>query len=194
VRSPAVNFRFTDEQWKAIRSVRKRWSDDIDWALARAAIERLGRGSLVLPAERSRLGSPVEIRNKLRTSLRLTRQLQAAINALPTPLRGNSPDPNLEKLERRLQGSLLHYDYLAGPRFRGRRNPYRDWLQLGLLALWIDLFKGDLSFARRLDGTPYGPLVKFLTLTLRAITGSAPGPAGIAKIIEQYRKGPYFPD
>ena len=78
--------------------------------------------------------------------------------------------------------------------FRGRKDPYRHWLELGLLALWIDLFEGDLSFSRKLDGTPYGPLVEFLTLTLHAITGSAPGPAGIAKIIDQYRKQrPYFP-
>jgi hypothetical protein len=61
-------------------------------------------------------------------------------------------------------------------------------LALGLLALWIDLFDGDLSFSRKLDGTPFGPLVEFLTLTLRAITGRAPGPDGIAKIIDQYRK------
>jgi hypothetical protein len=37
-------------------------------------------------------------------------------------------------------------------------------------------------------------LVKFLKLTLHAITGTAPGPAGIAKVIDRYRKQfPSFP-
>jgi hypothetical protein len=116
------------------------------------------------------------------------------MNALPAPLRGSSPDHNLEDQDRRLQGLLAHYEYLAGPQFRGRKVPNRHWLELGLLTLWTDLFKGDLSFSRKLDGTPYGPLVKFLKLTLHAITGTAPGPAGIAKIIVRYRKQfPYFP-
>jgi hypothetical protein len=114
------------------------------------------------------------------------------MNALPAPLRENTPDPDLEHLDRRLQGLLPNYEYLAGPAFRGRKDPYRHHLALGLVALWFDLLKGDLSFSRKLDGTPYGPLVEFLTLTLHAITGSAPGPAGIAKIIDQYRRGPYF--
>lgn len=197
--NPRVSFQFTDEQWKAIRSVRKSWPDDIDWVLARDAIERLGRGLLMSRAQRSHLGSPVKVRNCLRTALRLNRKLQAAMNALPAPLRGSSPDLNLEEQDRRLKSLLVQYEYLAGPKFRGRRDPYRNLLALGLLALWIDLFKGELSFSRKRDGTPSGPLVKFLTLTLRPITGSAPGPAAIAKIIEQYRKGPhfkgpYFPD
>jgi hypothetical protein len=134
----------------------------------------------------------VKIRNRLRTALRLTRELQAAMKALPAPLRGSSPDLNLEEQHRSLQSSLDHYEYLAGPRFRGRKDPHRHWLELGLLTLWIDQFKGASSFSRQLDGTPCGPLV--LTLALHAMTGSAPGPNGLAKIIEQYRKQrPRFP-
>ena len=193
MRSPSLSFKFTDEQWQAIRSVRESWPDDIEWVLARAAIERLGRIFLMMRAQRSHLGSPMKIRNGLRTALRLTRKLQAAMNALPAPLRGNSPDPNLEEQDRRLQNLLVFYEYYAGPAFRGRRDPHRILLELGLLALWTDVFDGDLSFSRKLDGTPYGPLIEFLTLTLHAITGRAPGPAGIAKII-QYRQAPYLPD
>ena len=116
------------------------------------------------------------------------------MNALPDPIRGSSPDSDLEEQDRRLQIWLVRYEYFAGPQFRGRKDPNRHWLELRLLTLWIHLFDGDISFARKLDGTPYGPLIKFLTLTLNAITGSAPGPDGIAKIIEQYRKQlPYFP-
>ena len=174
--NPRVSFQFTDEQWKAIRSVRKSWPDDIDWVQVRGTMEQLGRMYLMVRAQRSHLGSPVKIRNRLRTALRLIRKLQAAMNALPDPLRGSSPDSNLEEQDRRLQSWLVRYEYLAGPQFRGRKDPYRHWLELGLLTLWIDLFKGDTSFSRKLDGTPYGPLVEFLTLTLHAITGSAPGP------------------
>lgn len=181
--NPRVSFQFTDEQWKAIRSVRKSWPDDIDWVLARHTMEQLARTWLMMRASRLRLGSPVEVRNRLRT-----RKFQAAMKALLYPLRGISPT------DQWLQGLLLHYEYLAGPAFRGRKDPHRHWLQLGLLALWTDLLKGDVSFARKLDGTPYGPPVEFLMLTLHAITGGAPGPAGIAKIIQRYRKEwPKFP-
>jgi len=81
--SPRVSFQFNDKQWGAIRSVRKSWPNDIDWVFARDAIERLGRGSVALRAQRSHLGSPVKIRDRLRTALRLTRELQAAMKALP---------------------------------------------------------------------------------------------------------------
>jgi hypothetical protein len=140
------------------------------------------------------LGSPVKIRDHLRTALRLIRELQAVMNALPDSVRGSSPDLDLEELDRGFQSWLVRYEYLAGPAFRGAKDPYRHWLELGLLTLWTDLFKGDLSFSRKLDGTPHGSLVEFLTLTLHAVTGSAPGPTGIAKIIENYRKQrPRFP-
>ena len=156
-------------------------------------MELLGQTWQVMQAQRD-LGSPVTIRDRLRTMLRLIRKLQAAMNALPDPFRGSSPDPNLEQLYRGFQSWLVRYEYLAGPAFRGPRDPYRHWLEVGLLTLWTDLFTGVISFSRKLDGTPRGPLVEFLTLTLHAITGSAPGPTGIAKIIEKYRKQrPCFP-
>ena len=190
---PRVSFQFTDEQWGAIRSVRKSWPDDIDWVQVRGTMERLGRMYLMGRALRSHLGSPVKIRDGLRTALRLIRKLQAAMNALPVDIRESSPDINLEEQTAvtKLACSLrvLRRTTVSWP-----KDPNRHWLELGLLTLWVDLFNGDTSFARKLDGTPYGPLVEFLTLTLRAITGSAPGPDGIAKIIEQYRKQwPYFP-
>ncbi len=181
--NPRVSFQFTDKQWKAICSVRKSWPGGIDWVLARHTMEQLARTWLMMRASRLRLGPPVEFRNRLRT-----RKFQAAMKALLYPLRGIGPT------DQWLQGLLLHYEYLAGRTFRGRKDPHRHWLQLGLLALWTDLFKGDLSFARKDDETPYGPLVEFLTLTLHAITGSAPGPHGIAKIIQRYKEEwPKFP-
>jgi hypothetical protein len=191
---PRVSFQFTDEQWEAIRSVRKSWPDDIDWLQVRGTMEQMVRTWLMMRTLRSYLGSPVKIRNRLRTALRLVRELQAAMNALPVDIRGSGPDFDLEEQDRRLQSWLVRYEYFAGPQFRGRKDPHRHWLELGLLAVWIDSFGGDPSFGRKLDGTPHGPLVKFLTLTLHAIAGSAPGPDAIAKIIDKYRKQfPYFP-
>ena len=184
---PRVSFQFTDEQWEAIRSVRKTWPDDIDWVQVRKTMERLGQMYLMMRASRLRLGPPVEVRNRLRTP-----KFQAGIKALLDPLSDISPA--LKEWDRWLQGLLSEYEYLAGPAFRGRKDPHRHWLQLGLLTLWTDLFKGDLSFARKDGDTPYGPLVEFLTLTLQGITGIAPGPDGIAKIIQRYKKEwPKFP-
>ena len=83
VPNPRVSFQFTDEQWEAIRSVRKSWPDDIDWVQVRGIMELLGRMYLLGRVLRSHLGSPVKIRDSLRTALRLIRKLQAAMNALP---------------------------------------------------------------------------------------------------------------
>jgi hypothetical protein len=191
-----VNFRFTDEQWKAVRSARKWTGPDhvIDWEEVRVKIEEAGREALQLRHNRSYLGSPVEIRNSLRKVLRLRRELQAAMNVLPEAIRGSRPEPNLEEQDRRLQSWLDRYEEIAGPAFRGRKDPVRSWLEMRLLTCWIGYLEGELSFSRKIDGTPCGPLVDFLTLTLQAIVGSAPGPDGIAKIIDYYRKTPSLPD
>lgn len=191
---PRVSFQFADEQWEAIRSMRKSWPDDIYWLQVRGSVELLGRMYQMGRVSRAHLGSPVKIRNRLRTTLRLMRQLQAAVNALPLDIRGSSSDFDFEEQERRLQSWLDRYEYYAGPQFRGQKDPNRHFLEIGLLTHWTDSLGGDPSFGRKLDGTPYGPLVDFLTLTLHAITGSAPGPDAIAKIIEKYRKQrPCFP-
>ena len=76
--------------------MRRSWPDDIDWVFARDAIEHLGRDELLKRSLRWGWGSPVKIRNNLRRALRLTRELQAVINALPAPLLGSSPDPILK--------------------------------------------------------------------------------------------------
>jgi hypothetical protein len=182
---------FTEEQWQAIRSVRDDWYDDIDWSEARQDIEGMGCAFFIMRAQRTQLGSPVKIRNSLRTLLQQTRTLQAGLNELPAPFRGS--DAGLDALDRRLESYLLVYDYSGGEAFRGRRDPYRIWLEDGLLKYWTDRLDGDLSFSRTLDNKPHGPLIEFLTLTLQAITGSAPGPDRIAKIIDQYRKAPDLP-
>ncbi len=195
--NPTESFHFTDAQWEAIRSVRKSWPDHIDLVRFRNEIEEAGTEARQLRLTRLSLGPPVKIRNSLRKVLRLRRELQAAMNALPEPIRRSSPDPDLDEQERRLQSWLERYEAITGPGFRGRKNPIRVWLEIRLLARWIVFNDGDirdLSFSRKLDGTPCGPLIEFLTLTLTAILDTAPGPDGIAKIIDQHRKGLTLPD
>jgi hypothetical protein len=183
--------KLTDEQWQAICSIRNDWHAGIDWSGARQEIEAIGYLFHFGRTQRMQLGSPVTIRNRLRTLLRETRKLQSGLNALPAPFRGN--DPGLDALDQRLQSYLFIYDYFGGEAFRGRRDPYRLELEDRLLKLWTDWLGGELSFSRKLDNTPYGPLIEFLTLTLQAITGSAPGPDRLAKMIDQYRKAPDLP-
>ena len=117
-----VSFQFTDEQWGTIRSVRKNWPDDIDWVQVRGTMELLGRMYLMGRVLRSHLGSPVKIRDSLRTALQSIRKLQAAMNALPVDIRESSPDFDLEEQHRRLQSWLVRYEYYAGPQFRGRKD------------------------------------------------------------------------
>jgi len=173
--------------------VRKSWPDHIDLVMVRDEIEKLGLEAAQMRHNRSYLGPPSKIRNSLRRVLRLRRELQADMNALPEPIRGSSADTNLEE-DRRLQSWLDRYELLAGPAFRGRKDLIRFLVEVRLLAIWIALLEGDLSFSRMLDGTPSGPLVEFLTLTLQAIMNTAPGPDGIAKIIAQHRKALSLPD
>jgi hypothetical protein len=187
---------FTEEQWTAIRAVRDDWPDDIDWSEIRGDIE--GTGSVYWSMRNSRLewGPPAKFCKRLDSLLRQSRELQGALKKLPDKLFALGPDPGLNylnSLDRWLQGLLLAYERLAGPEFSGRSDYYRDWLYQGLLEEWEGPLGGDLSFSRRLDNTPYGPLIDFLTLTVKAILGKAPGPSRMAKIIEQYRKSGDFP-
>jgi hypothetical protein len=144
VPNPRVSFDFTDAQWEAIRSVRKSWPDCIDWVTVRDEIEEVGREALQLRHNRFYLGPPVKIRNSLRKVMRLRRELQAAMKELPEPIRGSSPDTNLEEQDRRLQSWLDRYELIAGPDFRGRKDPIHFWLEVRLLARWIGLLDGDL--------------------------------------------------
>jgi hypothetical protein len=40
---PKLFIRLTQETWKAIRSVRRKWPDEIDWSEVRRKIEQAGR-------------------------------------------------------------------------------------------------------------------------------------------------------
>jgi hypothetical protein len=57
-----------------------------------------------------------------------------------------------------------------------------------LMSVWIEA-GGKLDYSRKKDdpGTPYGPLVDFLVLTLEAVLGKTYQPSGIAKMIDRHR-------
>ena len=185
---------FTDEQWQAIRAVRDDWPEGIDWEEARQQIEGIGWAYWTMRAQRSQFGPPAKVLESARGAMRHTRKLRDALKALPDNLlRWLDLDPLLTELERRLESLLLIYERLTGPEFSRRSDYYRDWLYEGLLSYWERSLGGELSFSRRPDNTPYGPLVDFLTLTVNVILGKAPGPSRIAKIIDQYRKSRDFP-
>jgi hypothetical protein len=181
---------FADEDWQAIRLIRADWPDGIDWVKARSKIENTGRTYWYLHEGRSRFGPPAKVRVNIERLLRRTRKLNDDTKAaLPEKLRLYflNGDRDLDVREKQLMVLLSFYERWTGPDFSGRSDYYRDWLYEALLDDWATLFHGELSFSRKLDQTPYGPLIDFLRLTLMAILGRETGPSGIAKIIEKYR-------
>jgi hypothetical protein len=177
----------TQEQWDAIRAIRDDWPDGIDWQEVRQQIEKAGQEYWQERAHRLRLGPPAKVREKLQAVLRQVARLQGTLKALPDDFVSKAPDPDLAILQEGLQRWLYTYEYLCGPHFRGRKFVYRDSVNSALAFIWRRPMRGELSFSRRLDNSPYGPLIDFYALALKAILGKAPGPSRIAKIIERYR-------
>jgi hypothetical protein len=180
---------FTDEEWEAIRLLLPREEKPSD----RGDIELTGRVFWYMRESRLQCGPPLKVFKQLEALQRKSYELQDALKALPDTLRPLAPNLDLAKLDNWLWALFIAFGGLAGPSFSRNRDAYRDWLYKLLLGHWEEL-GGSFSFSRKLDGSPYGPLINFLTLTMRAIAGKAPGPSGIAKIIERYRKAGDFPD
>ena len=152
-------------------------------------------------------GPPAKIRKRLERLLQQIRNLQIEVKSLPDFVLSDAPDSGVEPLdgapvfsfkpapdfsfkpqEQWLQDWFFAYKNVDRAPCSGRSDPIRDLLLYeSLLEQWVGPLGGKLAYSRRLDGTPYGPLIEFLTITLKAILGEAPGPHGIAKIIERYR-------
>lgn len=179
---------FTDEEWDCIRAVLPTQEEPND----RSEIEIIGAAFWDMRRSRSQHGSPAKLRKRLEILQRQSRDLQEGLKALPDRLRASAPHPDLTELDRWLWALLMTFGVLAGPPFSKNRDLYRDWLYDALLERW-EALGGELSFSRRLDNTPYGPLIDFLMMTVKAIVGKAPGASGMAKIIEQHRKARDFP-
>jgi hypothetical protein len=198
---------FTEEDWQAIRSVRDDWPDGVDWLAVRRRLEARGRRYWMDTVSRKSSGPPAKIRKRLERLLQQIRNLQVEVKSLPDYVLRHAPDSGDELLdsapvfsfepapdfgfkpqEQWLQDWLFAYENADRAPFSGSRDPVRDLLLYeSLLEQWVAPLGGKLAYSRRLDGTPYGPLIEFLTITLKAYLGKAPGPHGIAKIIERYR-------
>ena len=181
---------FTDEQLEPIRAIRDDWPESVDWTKFRRGIEGQRQIYWSQHAGRKKFGLPPKMRKRLEGLLRQARKLQADVNSLPDHVLHGAPDFGFNSLEEWLQNWLSIYEGLEGPfssGFYGRSDYYRDQLCEWLLIEWVNTLGGKLSYSRKLDGTPYGPLIEFLAITLKAIVGKAPGASGIAKIIDEFR-------
>jgi hypothetical protein len=187
----------SEEQWQAIRSTRKNLREGIDW---RGEIERIGRDCWEAQATREKWRkklqgkNPAKQREKIRKVWISMCQLQKVVAELADNglLDDDFPHPDLKSSEQRLEAWLSDYD-LWVRRFAGQSNPIQLELERRLMDLWKSS-GGKLRWSRKKDdaGTPYAPLVDFLTLTLDAILGKALKPSGVAKLIDRHRGNPYL--
>ena len=183
---------FTEAQWEAIRSTRENWPEGVDW---RREIERIGqeyweiRASRKMWVNKLRGKQSVKQREKIRKASMLMRQSQKVLAELADNglLDDDFPHPNLKSPEQRLGAWLSDYDLWVRP-FAGQSDPIQSELEWRLMNLW-KRSGGKLRWSRKKDdpGTPYGPLVDFLTHTLNAILGKALKPSGVAKLIDRHR-------
>lgn len=179
---------FTDAQWQSISAIRKDRSKDINWQKARERTEAAGRFFLWMRRSKSQLGTPAKVRATLKGLLRQTRKLQGGLQDAHALADFRDHHKSLADLEQDLQNWILIHG-ASTP----REDFGRDWLYVWLLNVWVGPLRGELSFSRKPDNTPYGPLIDFLTLTIKIIAGRAPGPHGLAKIIDQHRKSGDLP-
>jgi hypothetical protein len=181
---------FDEEQWEAVRSVREDWPEDMDWKKFRGDLEAEGQLYWSLHDARNEFGIPSKVRNRLEALLGHYGKLQRELSTLPRLIKHDLPD--IRPLGSWLQDMLnLYTDEAQLDRqfFPGKSDYYRHVLQQRLLHEWVNR-GGGLSFSRDRYGNPYGPAIDFLSITLKAILGKAPGSSGLAKIIEDYRQLP----
>ncbi|MCK1356585.1 MULTISPECIES: hypothetical protein [unclassified Bradyrhizobium] len=179
----------TDEQWNAILAVRPDWPRGIDWEGFRKAFEVQGQLYWEQHEGRRRLGTPSIILKHLKTLHQTFSKAQTEMKRLPDHVKHSAPD--LERNKQWTQDQIAFYEAIMEPMslgFSGRSDYYRDMLCEWLMIEWITTLGGELTYSRKFDGDPYGPLIEFLRLSLKAILGKAPGTSGIAKIIDDFRK------
>jgi hypothetical protein len=95
---------------------------------------------------------------------------------------------SLEIMRRRIQFAVSNLDAVAH-RFRGKSNPYREHLYIGVLRIWTDIVKEKLKYSRPpTGGLPYGPLINFFHACLMPILNDkTPSASGLAGIIDRIR-------
>ena len=186
----------SEAEWQAILSSRKDWPGGIG---LRSEIELIGRSYWKaeniramwvgrLPAKQS-----AKQRKKIEKALLLMRQARGTMAELLKDgvLDDGSFDPDgMSRQEHLLEDWLSDYDVWVRP-FAGKSNPIQTDMEAELIRLWTRS-GGKLRYKRLKDdaGTPGGQLIAFLRLSIQAILGTAPGPSGIAKMIDRHRARP----
>lgn len=181
----------SEAQWQSIRSTRD-WPEGRDW---RGMIEIFGQRFREAQAKRKiwvqklRGKDAANEKERVYAALRSIARTQSACGRLAhDDLDENQfPDPGLKLREQRFKAWLSDYDAYVTP-FVGKSDPNREHLEWQLMLLWIEA-GGKLEYSRKKDdpGTPYGPLIDFLALTLGAVLGKSYRPSGIAKVIDRHR-------
>ena len=182
----------SDTEWEAIRSTREDWPEGVD---LRREIERIGQDYWEMRAlkkmwvDELRGKQPAKQRKKIRKAEKSMHRLQKNLAELADDglLGDDFPHPEFKWPELRLEEWLTEYDHWVRS-FPGQSNPIQVHMESMLMRLW-KRSGGKLSYSRKKDdpGTPYGPLVDFLTRTLEAFIGKTLKPSGVAKLIDRHR-------
>jgi hypothetical protein len=179
-----------DELWKAVRSLRRKWPDEIDWPKVHRLIEEAFQEFSEVTALREERGRSVRYKEVLERTQSCASGLQYGLLELQT-LSPQGDDleglPDLQIYRDRLDYLRAQYDIWSTP-FGGRKNRIRETLINRLLSVWEEELHGQIRSSKNKVDEPIGPLLRFLTRTLRAITGDAPRPSGIESIIDQAKK------
>jgi hypothetical protein len=179
-----------DELWKAVRSVRRKWPNEIDWPKVHRLIEEAFQEFSEVTALREERRRSVRYKEVLKYAQSNASGLQYRLLELQTlSPQGDDldglPDPQIYK--DRLDYLRAQYAIWSTP-FGGRKNRIRETLNNRLLSIWEAQLHGKIRSSKDKIDEPIGPLLRFLTLTLTAITGDAPRPSGIKSIIDKAKK------
>jgi hypothetical protein len=182
--------KLTEEQWEAIRVVRRKWAGEIDWLKVRHAIDEAGREFSEIETLREQRRRSVRYKEVLKHAQSNASGLRYRLLELQTlsPQGGDLdglPDPQIYK--DRLDYLRAQYAIWSTP-FGGRTNRIRETLNNRLLSIWEEQLHGQIRSSKDKVDEPIGPLLRFLTLTLKAIRGESPGPSGIKSIIDKAKK------
>jgi len=192
-------YRLTAEHWQAISAAipsrmktRTNWPKlepivraDLDEAIVLFRTLSSRRQHYPITAERRRWNYIGDLTERLITRLRMLRDLK--------PPSDDDPDWLTEALialqrvmHRVGDVSAFHDTWRA---FRGRKNPYREFLYHDVLRVWTRRLKGRLeNYWVSKQGEPRGPLVEFFIACIEPVLGAKTPRAGIVDIIERERK------
>jgi hypothetical protein len=95
---------------------------------------------------------------------------------------------NLETIQRRIHSHIDNLNALIR-KFRGKSNPYRENMYVGVLRVWTDIIGRELTYSRSpRGGPPYGLLLQFFHVCLLPILNDkTPRAERLSKIIDRER-------